>query len=468
MMNNRHSTPRQRPWLILLLFTAMLFMSMLACNLSSPPPPTVPPRLPTSTPQATLGISTQVPLELPTGIAAEAPSDPGIDTLLAQIDPNRLMDHVRALYGFQTRYINSTQTDPAKGIGAARQYIYDQLTAYSAQSQGRMRVWEHPFTLSWEDKETLQHNIVANLQGTESGAGVIIIGGHYDAAAYDVDATQLAPGADDNGTGIAAMLEIARIMAQTPHRATIIFIAFSAEEVGRVGSIRFIDEYLKQYNIDVRAVLTLDTIGNVNGPGGSVNDSQIRLFSDDDNNSISRQLSRVIQLVASTYVPELQIVVQPAGDREGRWGDHMSFTSQGYAAVRFIEAVQDPSRQNNSLDTIEWINPLYLTRSTEVTLATLAIFANGLQAPDNFTLRQSASDPENRTLVWTPIAGASGYIIALRQPGAITYNQVLNVGPTNSLTWSGFAPDRFEALTIATVDAAGRWGPFSPEFRLTQ
>ena len=146
----------------------------------------------------------------------------------------------------------------------------------------------------------------------------------------------------------------------------------------------------------------------------------------------------------------------------------MSFTSQGYAAVRFIEAQQDPTRQNNSLDTIEWINAQYLTRATEVTLATLAIFANGLQPPDNFTLRDNTSDPNNRTLVWNPVEGASGYIIALRQPGAITYNQVLNVGPTNSLTWSGFSPDRFEALTIATVDSAGRWGPFSTEYRLTQ
>ncbi len=444
----------------------LLLLSMMACNLSSPPPPTVPPRLPTSTPQAPLGISTQAPIALPTGIPAEAPTDPGIDGLLRQVDPARLMQHARTLAEFDTRYVNSAQTNSARGIGAARQYIRDTFSSYSAQAQGRMTVWEHPFTLTWEEKETLQHNIVCSLQGTESGAGVVILGGHYDSAAYDVDATINAPGADDNGSGIAAMLEIARIMSQTPQRATIIFIAFSAEEVGRIGSIRFIDEYLKEYAIDVRAVLTLDTIGNISGPNNSTNDHQIRIFSDEDNRSPSRQLSRAIQLVASTYIPDMQVVVQPAGDREGRWGDHMSFTSQGYAAVRFIEALQDPARQNNSYDTIQYVNSDYLTRSTQVALATLAVLANGLQPPDNFSLRANSQDPANHTLVWSPVDGAAGYIIALRPVDAITYTQILNVGPTNSLTWSGFTPDRFEGVSIAAVDDSGRWGPFSAEFLL--
>ena len=395
-----------------------------------------------------------------------APPTEWARSLVAQIDPARLMSHVQALAGFQTRYINSTQDDPRRGIGAARQYIHDAFTAASVQPQSRLSVWDHTFTIHWEDTTTLQHNVVASLKGTDGSAGVIIVGAHYDAIAYDTDSTLCAPGADDNGTGIAALLEIARIMSQTPHRATILFIAFSAEEEGRVGSTHFVNEYLKQYNVDVRAVFTLDTIGNIHSTDNTVNDSEIRLFSDDDNNSTSRQLSRVIQLVASTYAPSLQVAVQPAAHRPGRWGDHMSFTAQGYAAVRFVEAAQAPLRQNNSHDSLEWINPAYLTHATEVTLATLAVFANGLQAPDDLTLRANADDPNDRILAWTPVAGASGYVIALRQPGAITYDQVVNVGPDHALTWHSFTPDRFAALSIATIDAAGRWGPFSAEFRL--
>ena len=442
----------------------MLVLSTMACNLTGTPPPTVPPRLPTSTPQATIGISTQVPLILPTGVGQEAPSDPGIDAILRQVDSERLMQHTQTLYNFNTRYVNSSHSSDTQGIGAAKTYIKSTFESYAPLSEGRLTVWEQPFTLNWEEQQTLQHNIICTLQGIQSGAGVIIIAGHYDSVANDSDPTVLAPGADDNATGIAAMLEMARIMAQTPHNATIIFAAFSAEETGRQGSTRFVDEYINQYQIDVRAVITMDTIGNITGANGEVNDNQIRIFSDDDNRSPSRQLSRAFDLIASTYMPDLQVVVQPAADREGRWGDHMSFTTQGYPAVRLIEAIQDPARQNNSRDTIEIVTPSYLTRATQVTLATTAVLADGLQPPTNISLRTSSSDPSNHTLVWAQSEGATGYVLALRQPEAVTYEQVLNVGPVNSLTWSGFDPTRFEAVSISAIDESGRWGPFSQEY----
>ncbi len=444
----------------------VLASAILACNLTGPPPPTVVPRIPTSTPQATIGISTQVPLALPTGVGAEAPTDPGVDVLLRQVDSNSLMAHTQTLYNFQTRHVNSPLNDPNRGIGAARRYIYNTLLSYSSQAQGRMNVWEQSFTLNWEEQETLQHNIIAILQGTESGAGVIVVGAHYDSVAYDVDSTTYAPGADDNATGVAALLEMARIMSQMPHRATIIFVAFSAEETGRQGSIRFIDEYINHYSIDLRAMLNLDTIGNIHGPNNEINEHQIRVFSDESNDSRPRQLSRAVQLIASTYVPDLQVVVQNSADREGRWGDHFSFTEQGYPAIRLIEAIQDPARQNSSLDTIEYVTPSYLTQATRVALATLAVLADGLQPPRNLSVRANASNPGNHTLVWEPVPGAAGYVIALRQPGALTYNQVLTVGPVNSLTWSGFNPERFETLAIATVDESGRWGPLSVEYRI--
>jgi len=453
---------------LLLAAPLLLILSGLACNLSSAPPPTVPPSLPTSTPQATIGISTQVPIELPGGIQAEAPIDPGLDVLLQQVDTERLMQHTRTLYSFETRFVNSTQTDPRRGIGAARQYIYDTFVSYSAIAGGRLTVWDHPFTVTWQEQQSLQHNIVATLQGTESGAGVIIVSAHYDSTANDVDPVVYAPGADDNGTGVAALLEIARLLAQKPQRATIMFVAFSAEEIDRIGSIRFIDDYLKPYNIDVRAVVTLDTIGNINGPNNEVNDRQIRVFSDDDPESASRQLSRVMNLIATTYVPDLQVVVQPAGDREGRWGDHISFTARGYPAIRIIEAIQDPSRQNNSHDTIEYINPAYLMRSTRIALATIAVLADGLQPPQNISLRLNTGDPASNTLVWSPVQGASGYVLALRQPGALTHNQILTVTASNSLTWGGFNPDRFATVAIAAIDETGRWGPFSREYWFSQ
>ncbi len=459
---------RASPFPALLIASAALLLSALACNLSGPPPPTVPPRLPTGTPEATIGISTQVAVEPPGDNPAEVPTAASIDTLLQQVSTDNLMRHTQTLAGFRTRYVNSTQSSPTEGIGAARQYIHDTLASYAAQSEGRMTVWDHPFTITWEEIRSIQQNVVATLQGIESGAGVIIVGAHYDATAIDTNPRLLAPGANDNATGVAALLELARLMHQTPHRATIIFVAFSAEEIGRIGSIHFVDEYLDAYNIDVRAVLNLDTIGNIKGPGTEVNDRQIRVFSDEQDDSPSRQLSRVLNLIATTYVPDLQVAVQAASDREGRWGDHMSFTARGYPAVRLVEGIQDPTRQNNSRDTVEAVNPSYLTRATRVVLATLAVLADGLPPPENLSLRTNTADPANRTLVWSPVDGATGYIVALRQPGALIYNQVLTVGPANSLTWAGLTPERFETVALASIDDAGRWGPLSAEYPLAR
>lgn len=463
-MQNETPSSKHKISIVLIPFV-ILILSAMACNLSSPPPPTVPPRLSTSTPQATIGISTQVPIALPTGVGELAPSDPSIDALLQQVNTANMMKIIEDLVSFDTRHVNSTRSDGLHGIEAAREYIYETFQSYNPLAQGRLTVWQHPFTMTWGEQETLQHNVAAILQGTDVGAGVIVIAAHYDSITTDWENGQVnAPGADDNGSGISVLLELARIMSQTPHRATLVFVAFSAEETGRQGSIRFVDEFILGQGIDVRAVLTMDIIGGINGDNGEVNDYQLRIFSADENTSPSRQLSRYVNLTARTYVPALQVVIQPTGDRQGRWGDHFSFNSQGFPAVRMMEAVEDRTRQHNERDTIDRISPSYLTRAAQVVLSSLATLADGLQPPNNLSLRQNAADGTGQTLVWTPVEGAAGYVVALRQPNALTYNQVLTVGPINSLTWDGFRPERFEALAIATLDESGKWGPFSTEY----
>lgn len=461
--------PLTRLWPFLLV-TITLALGALACNLASPPPPTIPPRLPTGTPQATIGISTLVPIALPEGVQGEeAPAAPDVDALLRQVDSDRLMLTVQTLQNFQTRHVNSAQDNDSRGIGAARRFIFNAFQSYNDASQGRLTVWEHAFTLNWGELETLQKNVVAILAGTAQGGGVVVVSAHYDSITTDwANGEVYAPGADDNASGVAALLEIARIMSQTPHRATIMFVAFSAEETGRQGSIRFVDEYLAQQGIDVRAVITMDMLGSITGPDGQVNDSQIRLFSAEPNDSPSRQLGRAIHLIATTYVPDLQVALQLGEDRQGRWGDHLSFNARGFPAVRLIETAENPTRQHNAQDTIDQVSPFYLTRATRVALAALAVLADGLPPPGNLSVRVNPADPANPTLVWAPVEGAAGYVIALRQLNALTYNQILTVGASpTSLTWSGFNPQRFEAVALATVDETGRWGPFSPEYRIT-
>src|SRR5258708_37962403 len=161
------------------------------------------------------------------------------------------------------------------------------------------------------------------------------MGAHYDSMPADFTNGQAdAPGANANGSGVAAMLEIARIMAAKPHRATLIFAAFTAEETGRQGSLTFVQSYLQAQKspIDLRAVINLDMIGS-GAPAGNDNvPSTIRLFSAEPNDSASRQLARQIALITKTYVDNLEPVVQSAEERAGRWGDQPPFRAAGYPA----------------------------------------------------------------------------------------------------------------------------------------
>lgn len=206
------------------------------------------------------------------------------------------------------------------------------------------------FPITWNDIRGTGKNIIGILSGTDVGGGVIILGAHYDSISYSFDdSSAFAPGANDDASGMAALLEVARIMSQRPHRATVIFIAFSAEEIQRAGSKAFVEDYLRAEggNFDVTAMLNMDIIGSSTGPDGDVNDDEIRLFSADPNESPSRQLARSLNLIATRLAPNMKIIVQEGVDRAGRYSDHMSFSDAGYlgALHRSAGGCQPPAQR---------------------------------------------------------------------------------------------------------------------------
>jgi hypothetical protein len=292
---------------------------------------------------------------------------------------------------------------------------------------------------------------------------VIVLGAHYDSVSIDPnDASYFAPGADDNGSGVAALIELARILSVRQHRASIMLVAFSAEEVGRQGSRAFV-QYLEERGVEINAMFSLDIIGSQTGPNGEVVDNQIRIFSEGPNESASRQLARAIQFAAMNYTPQMDVIVEDLIDRRERYSDHMSFNEAGWPAVRFIEPLEDVRRQHTPNDTIDDIQATYLTRATQTILAAVTSLADGPPPPDNIVLRDNGNG--TRTLVWEHSPGASSYHIALRRPGALTYVSTEAFPWTgNSVDWNGFDPNLFAGVVVFAVDANGLMGAPSAEY----
>ena len=442
---------------------AGLALLLLACNLgaSENAPPTLAP-LPTLIPQATLGYSAPRPVSVAVAEIGSAPQAPRVDVLgeiLAQVESDRLMQHVRRLQDFQTRHIASRQDSRTQGIGAARQYIKDQFEAYRSASGGNLYTFDLRFDAYITPEERApQVNVVAAISGTQVNAGTILVGAHYDSIGIERESGAVyAPGANDNASGVAAVLELARILSAEKYKATVMFALFSAEEIDRQGSRAFA-AWIQQSSIDLVAMINLDTIGNVHDFNGSVNDRQLRVFSAPPNaTSPSRKLARSINLFAYNYELGLELQVQDAIDRENRWGDHFSFSELDYPAVRFINAHEE-KRNADPTDTIEFIEPDYLRRATQAALAALLSLADGPRPPANIALRQRNGDGQE--LVWQPVSGASSYLIALRPPGSLIYAQQIQFDQTK-LPWDGF--DGYESIAIAAIDERGIIGPLSRE-----
>jgi hypothetical protein len=448
-------TTRRKTIAILIGFMLVL----LACNLgTSSGPPTLAPLI-AHTPIPTLGYVAAGPTGVPgMGSTAVAPTDVEIFRLLDQVESDRLMLHINTLQNFQTRHVNSLQTSTTQGIGAARAYIADQFEAYLQSSGGNLYTFDMEFEVTFDEITTKQRNIVAVIQGTEAGAGTVIIGAHYDSIGLPFESgTTFAPGANDNGTGIAAVLELARIMSQKQYKSTIMFVLFSAEEVGRHGSKAFAS-WLRDNSIDVVGMINIDTIGNVHDRNLGVNDTELRIFSAGPNEtSVSRRMARMVNFIGFNYGLDLDLTVQDAIDRENRYGDHFSFSELGYPAIRFINANEEKNNADPT-DTIEFVEAGYLRHATQAVLAIISALSDGPRPPRNITLRDKGNGLQS--LVWEPVPEAVGYIVALRRPGTLIYEQQFEVTDT-TVEWDKFS--RYGGIAIVAKNANGLIGPLSGE-----
>src|SRR5690349_22847789 len=301
-----------------------------------------------------------------------APRNRTVTAIVRDIDARNIEQTIRKLVSFGTRNTLSEQNDPNRGIGAARDWLYAEFLKAAEASNGRMTVEKQSYEQAKAARvpePTILTNVVATLKGSqpESTDRIYVVSGHYDSmCSSPTDAKCDAPGANDDASGTAAVLEIARVMAKYQFDATIVFMTVPGEEQGLLGATYFAEQ-AKKNNMDIEAMFTNDIIGNTLGGNGVRDRKTVRLFSEGvptnetqqeaatrrsvggENDSQSRQLARFIKEVGERYVPTMKVWMIYRRDRYGRGGDHQPFLERGYAAVRFTETNEEYRHQHQNV-----------------------------------------------------------------------------------------------------------------------
>lgn len=451
-----------------------LTLLLSACNLGTAQSDayvTMVPRA-TATPPPTLGVESGGQLQQPDltlGGVQTPVVDPSVEikNLLNQVDPERMRAHIQYLQNVQTRHILSSQTG-ATGIGAAQRYIEEQFRLISDSSGGNLTVpTPHAFTAyNTATQSATNYNVFAYIQGSETNAGIYVIGAHYDSVGPNLkDPTIAAPGANDNGSGVAGMLEIARILSQRRYRATLIFVAFSAEEHERQGSKAFVNDIILGSGMDVLGMINIDSIGNADDNSGNIDDHELSVYSDDSNSSQSRQMARMAEMISDYYGLDMRLEVETSRDREGRYGDHFSFSDAGVPAIRFINTLEQwPNASANDL--IQYIEFDYLTRATQSIMMFVLTVADGPRLPRcDIVLRPVQNDTQ--TLIWNPLEDATGYMVFFRLADSLHYDGYVETLESRLAAQSNLF-SQYGAITVAARGRNGIIGPFCDEYLVGQ
>lgn len=411
--------------------------------------------------------------------------------IVRDIDSQNIERTITTLVGFGTRNTLSTQTDPERGIGAARDWIAGEFRKIAATSDGRMTVelqaYEQPVAVR-VPKPTILTNVVATLRGTqrESAERYLVVSGHYDSICTNpTNAVDDAPGANDDASGVAAVLEMARVMARHRFNATIVFMAVAGEEQGLLGSTYFAEQ-AKLKNLHLEAMLTNDIIGSSTGQDGSHDNRSVRVFSEGvpsnesaadatlrrsiggENDAPSRQLARSIKEIGEKYVRGFRVNLIYRRDRYLRGGDHIPFLERGYPAARFTEPRENYHHQHQNVriengiqygDLPQFVDFAYIALVARVNAATLAILALAPDAPRNVAL-QTRQLTNDTTLQWQANGepNLAGYEVVWRDTSAPLWTHAVRVGNVTTYTFPGLSKDNV-LFGVRAFDKEGNRSP---------
>jgi Peptidase family M28 len=420
--------------------------------------------------------------------AAPLPSaeDPRIHDMVAASSAERIERDIRTLVGFGTRHTMSDTMSTTRGIGAARRWIFAEFQKIGQACGGCLEVRYiadiqkgDPATRIRQDINIV--NVIATLKGSTEPNRRVLLAGDIDSRVSDVmNATADSPGANDNASGIAALLEAARLLTKHRPAGSIVFAALSGEEQGLFGG-EIVARVAKQEGWRIDAVINNDMVGNIHGIDGVIENTKARVFAPGlpantpaaelrrlltnggELDTPSRQLARYIDMIADRYFPNLDVEIIYRLDRYGRGGHHTPFFNEGSASVRLMEAHEDYTKQHQDLrtekgikygDVIEGVDFAYAASMTALDAATLLSLAMAPAAPDSVTIRGSVQP--SPTFRWKASSSPDviGYRIYWRKPSDVNWTRSRFVGNVTQYTLQNVIIDNY----FFGVAAVGRNG----------
>jgi Peptidase family M28 len=413
--------------------------------------------------------------------------------MLREISARNIERTILTLVSFGTRNTLSAQDDPHRGIGAARDWLLEEFRKAAARSGGRMTVeaqtFVQPVTPPRVPVATPVTNVVATLRGSQAASAgrTYVVSGHYDSMPTNVtDFTSDAPGANDDASGVAAVLEMARVMATRSFDATIVFMAVAGEEQGLLGSTYFAQQ-AKQQGRDIQGMFTNDIIGNSHGQNGVHDPHSVRIFAEGlpqtpspleaewrryggEADSPTRQLARYVKEVAENDATGMRVNMIYRRDRYGRGGDHIPFLTQGYPAVRFTEANEDWRHQHQDVrvengvqygDLPQFVDFQYCARVARVNAISLASLALAPAAPSGVMI-DPAGLTTDTALVWTANTepDLAGYEVVLRPTTDPVWRRTIEVGDVTNVSLKNIVKDDY-FFGVRAVDEDGHRSPVS-------
>ncbi len=420
--------------------------------------------------------------------------NPEISKIVKEISAKNIEATIRKLVSFGTRNTLSEQDDPARGIGAARDYLYDEFQKISKDCGNCLQVEKQSFTQPPTAnkrvlKPTVLTNVYAILKGTTDPDRVYVVSGHYDSMC-NLDATDItcdAPGANDDASGTAASVEMARVMSKYKFDATLIFMAVAGEEQGLLGSTYFAEQAVKT-KMNIEAMFDNDIIGGVTSYKSAPDRQSVRVFAEGvptnetekeaslrrsiggENDSASRQLARFVKETADVYSPKFAVQLIYRRDRYLRGGDHIPFLENGFPAIRFTEPHEDYTHQHQSVkmvdgkqfgDLIEFVDFDYIANVTRVNAASLAALALAPAKPKNVGILTTRLTNDT-DLKWDANTDAdlAGYEIVRRETTSPFWTNSLPVGNVTSYTMKEMSKDNY-FFGVRAVDKDGNKSPVS-------
>jgi hypothetical protein len=412
--------------------------------------------------------------------------DPEIKKMVSEVSSEDMEATVKKLVSFGTRHTLSDTKSSTRGIGAAQRWVKSEFDNYAKASNVRLTSEIDYFTIKADGRriknDSQLGNVTATLKGTDATDDrVLIISGHLDSRATDVmDSTIDAPGANDDGSGVAAMMELAKIMCKREFPFTIIFVAVVGEEQGLYGA-KYLADKAKNQNWNVIAMINNDMIGNSLSSGTQLRDNtQVRVFSETipyleteaeakirkstnrDNDSPSRQLARYIKTVTNQYVEQLDIKLVYRNDRFLRGGDHTPFSQNGFTAIRYCEMNENFDHQHQTVrkenniqygDLPEFMDFEYMKKVACSNLATLSNLAWSPKAPKNVGIE--VKEVTNFSVLnWNKPDGKPiyGYNILIRETSSPIWEKSIFVKDTKAEI--PYSKDNF-FFAVQSVDELG-------------